>query len=207
MAAGVTAPTCSSEREKEAEAQAREEGDFRRRLHRQVRAAFSADVAERGAALEEDELRLVTRQFWSCTWHENQKRLSALWVESEEKLEEHERNSKLSERINTMTAAELCLLLIDLSLIGQTQVNTYSRESNPTHLLDMAKRLNVSPDTIRREMQVEKEEKAARKRPAHKPKAGKNSQATSAACEISTPRCDKTLELPGVTTTNIQPSA
>ncbi|HLO65300.1 MAG TPA: ParB/RepB/Spo0J family partition protein [Azonexus sp.] len=164
VAAGITPPATSSDREREAEAKVREENEFRRRLHRQVRTAFFDDVTERGAEFNEDELRLVTRQFWSCTWHENQKKLSAIWVESEEKIEEHERNRTLFERIGTMTPAELCLLLIDLSLIGQTQLNTYSRDSHPTHLLDMAKRLNVSPDTIRREMQVEKEEKAAKKK-------------------------------------------
>jgi len=164
VAAGITAPTSSSEREKEAEAQAREEGEFRRRLHRQVRSAFATDISEHDAALDEDDMRLIARQFWSCTWNENQKRLAAIWIESEEKLEEHARIRMLTERINTMTPAELCLLLIDLSLVGQTHINTYSRENTPTHLLDMAKRLCVSPDTIRREMLVEKEEKAAKKK-------------------------------------------
>lgn len=180
LAAGITAPTSSSEREKEAEAQAREEGDFRRRLHRQVRAAFATDFVEHDAVLDEDDMRLIAQQFWSCTWNENQKRLSALWIESEEKLEEHERTRMLTERIKTMTPAELCLLLIDLSLVGQTHVNTYSRENTPTHLLDMAKRLGVSPDTIRREMQVEKEEKAARKK-------GKAAKVVASAAEPEQP--------------------
>lgn len=180
VAAGITTPTTQSEREREAEARAKEEGDFRRRLHRQVRAAFATDISEHDAVLDEDDMRLIARQFWGCTWQENQKRLATIWIESEEKLDEHERMRMLSERINTMPPAELCLLLIDLALVGQTLVNTYSRESTPTHLLDMAKRLNVSPDTIRREMQVEKEEKAAKKK-------GKGAKAAAPATEPEQP--------------------
>lgn len=185
VAAGITTPTTQSEREREAEARAKEEGDFRRRLHRQVRAAFATDISEHDAVLDEDDMRLIARQFWGCTWQENQKRLATIWIESEEKLDEHERMRMLSERINTMPPAELCLLLIDLALVGQTLVNTYSRESNPTHLLDMAKRLNVSPDTIRREMQVEKEEKAAKKK-------GKGAKAPAPAAEAEQPETANT---------------
>ena len=48
------------------------------------------------------------------------------------------------------------------------------------------------------------EQLLARKRPAHKPKGGKT---TSAACEAATPRCDKTIELPGLAATASQPAA
>lgn len=179
-AAGITAPPSNADRNREAEAQAKEEGEFRRRLHRLVRAAFLDDINEHDPVLDEDDMRLIARQFWSCTWQENQKRIAAIWIESEEKLSDYERAHELTKRIDTMTPPELCLLLIDLSLIGQTQVNIYSNDGTPTHLLEMAKRLAVSPNTIRREIQVEKEEKAARKK-------GKANKAQEVAAEPQQP--------------------
>lgn len=179
-AAGIAAPPSNADRNREAEAQAKEEGEFRRRLHRQVRAAFLDDINEHDPVLDEDDMRLIARQFWSCTWQENQKRIAAIWIESEEKLSDYERAHQLTKRIDTMTPPELCLLLIDLSLIGQTQINTYSNNDNPTQLLDMAKRLAVSPDTIRREIQVEKEEKAAKKK-------GKGAKGAAPAAEPELP--------------------
>lgn len=179
QAAGVSTTSTHNEQERENEAKAREETEYRRRLHRQVRAAFFDDIQEHGADLDEDDLRLIASQFWAATWNESQTRLSAIWIESEEKIESYERNKMLAERIGTMKPAELCLLLIDLSLIGQTHVNTYSTESTPTRILTLAKRLGVSPDTIRREMQVEKEEKAAKKK-------GKGAKAPAAVCPSET---------------------
>lgn len=186
-AAGIAAPPSNADRNREADAQAKEEGEFRRRLHRQVRAAFQEDINEHGATLDEDDMRLIARQFWSCTWQENQKRIAATWIESEEKLSDYERAHALTKQIDTMTAAELCLLLIDLSLIGQTQVNTYSNDSTPTQLLDMAKRLAVSPDTIRREIQVEKEAKAAKKNKGAKAVEPAQSTATEGQQVASAP--------------------
>lgn len=158
---GIKKPAnAGNEDQKKREAEAKEETEVRRRILAQIRTAIQEDIAERGAALELDELRLVARQYFASTWHENQKRLARLWIESEDKIADSERISQLSAMIDDMPQAQACLFLIDLALIGTTHCGPWDKTETPAPLLATARRLNVSVDTIRREVKGEAKAKA-----------------------------------------------
>lgn len=148
----------NNEDRKKIEAAAKEETEVRRRIHAQIRTAFMDDLGE--PTLTPDDLALVARQFFAQTWHENQKRLARLWIASEEKINDSERISRLATQIDDMPAHQLCLLLIDLALIGTTHCGPWDNTETPAPLVATAGRLNVSVDTIRREVKAELQPKA-----------------------------------------------
>lgn len=158
-AAGIKTPAPAKDEAKEREAKAKEETEFRRRLHGQIRQSFLTDVLDHGAELNEDDMRLVARQFLAATWHENQKRLAALYVHTEEKLDDHARIRRMTEELDSMKPAELCLFLIDLSLIGMTHVGPYQLTDTPKPLLNTAVRMGISAPAVRAGMWAEKKAK------------------------------------------------
>lgn len=168
---GVKRETGSNEDQKKREAAAKEETEVRRRIHAQIRTATQEDIADRGPALEPEELQLVARQYFAQTWHENQKHLARLWIESDEKIADSERISRLSAMIDDMAPEQACLFLIDLALIGTTHCGPWDKTETPAPLLATASRLNVSVDTIRREVKAEKGAKAKGSKKAAKAEA------------------------------------
>lgn len=186
---GVRKPASTgNEDQKKREAEAKEETLVRQRIHAQIRAATQEDIAERGPALEPEELRLVARQYFAATWHENQKRLARLWIESEEKIADSERIGILTTLIDNMTPDQACLFLMDLALIGMTHCGPWDKTETPAPLLATANRLNISVDTIRRQVKAD-----------GKAKGQKNK--APAATEAPPPA---TAETPAPTTTGLK---
>jgi len=146
----------SSDGDKERQAKEKAENDFRRRLFTQIRTALQEQFAE-SRALTRDELAQIARQYWSCLWHEYQKRVAALWVETEGSA--HERIGQVPQLIEQMDMGSLARFLFDLALIGMTNVSSYQVTDTPPILLDTAKRLHLSPDAIRLEIKAEQEAK------------------------------------------------
>lgn len=172
IAADVGAKTKEASRDHDKERLAKEkaENEFRRRLFDQVRGAYAEAFTETGDVLDQEDIRLIARQFLSCLWHEYQKRLAMLWVPSEEKIDAHERIRTMTAMLDTMTRSELNRFLIDLALIGMSHVSGYGQTETPAPFLATAQRMLISPDTIRRELKAEQDAKA-------KGKGGKQAKA------------------------------
>lgn len=160
---GIKLREKSNDQDKERLAKEKAENEFRKRLFDQVHAAYAEMFTDQGDVLDAEDLRLIARQYLSCLWHEHQKCLAVLWIPSEEKIDAHERILQLTNLIDTMTAPQLSLLLVDLALIGMAHVGGYCSTDTPAPFLETAKRMRLSPDTLRRELKAEATAKAAGK--------------------------------------------
>lgn len=140
-AAGATENSTKKDQEKAA----REETRRRQALHAAVREAFLQDLQAGGAVLGAEELKLIAKRFYSCLWHEYQKQLARLYYPKYVSTDNYQGLiTRLAESIDSMTSAELCLLLIDIALIGHVRgyVDTYQEPH--TALEDMARRLGIT---------------------------------------------------------------
>lgn len=152
----------SNNSDKERGAKEKAENEFRQRLFDQVSRAYQESFDGPGY-LDNFSLRLIARQFFSCTWNEHQKKLATRWLPSEEKIDSHERIQRLTQQIDTMPEERLYLFMVELALIGMSHVGSYGATETPPPFLAAAQHMLISPDTIRREIKAEQDAKAASK--------------------------------------------
>ena len=151
----------------------REETQRRQALHAAVREAFLKDLQAGGAVLGAEELKLVAKRFYSCLWHEYQKQLARLYYPDEYSTDTYrDLIAQLAASIDSMTSAELCLLLIDVALIGHVCVNADSYKEPHKALDDMARRLGIPPSSADKKAPLPSKAALAREETSAKLKAG-----------------------------------
>jgi ParB/RepB/Spo0J family partition protein len=159
-----------SEAEKERERKARQESEYRRRLHGHVREAIRGQL-EQGTPLL-FALPVIAASMFQYAGSELQKRVLKHWFGDGEKIE-YEAMHSFAAEIPTMTPTDLCLLLIDLSVASETSVPAYAYnpDRKPEHLLELAKHAAVDAAAIKRAVDAEAKEKAKSKGAKKKPQA------------------------------------
>jgi len=162
------------QQQKENEKKAKAETEYRRRLHDQVRAAIRTEL-EADPSLEPEELVMVARVLFERLWDDNRKKIAVLWTPDEGR-NRQEKFEAFNERLDTLSRAELLLLLVDMAVIGETHVSHYSADSTPKKLLALAKHSNIDAAAIKKGVTA-----AAKKPQASSVSAAKKGKAGSAA--------------------------
>ncbi|MER2537665.1 MAG: ParB/RepB/Spo0J family partition protein [Azonexus sp.] len=174
LAAGFEAPKTANESTKENEKKAKAENEFRKQLFQLTHDTINQQLAsDEQPDLETEELALVARQFWNCLWTEAQGMAAFHWTHEGDEKEHHSRRSamlkRVAERIPTMSRREICLFLLDCSLIGQTKVDSYQIEKGTAccpDLIERARASGINPDALRVTLEFEKAQKKAKSLPA-----------------------------------------
>lgn len=162
------------DRQKEEEKKAREETEWRQHLHGLIRANRIRSLRIQ-APLELDELAMATLVFWKALWFDHQSILAKIWHRPEEKLDHHERVYAFSDRIPTLSHAELSLLQLDMAMAWELKCNTYST-TQPINLLAQAERESIDVKTAKTAFEVGKEAKKAGKTAKPKENEMKNTE-------------------------------
>lgn len=139
--------TASAE-QKARERKARRETEARGRILAAVRLKVPAELAK-------PELQLIALAFFDRTWHENQKRLLQLWG-----FEGKPHDYKAEKAFATLTDKDLALRLVDMALIGDVHVGSYSSATRNDALHAVAKRYRVDVDKIYKAVKAETDGKA-----------------------------------------------
>ena len=159
--AGITRETvkASEERDWQAErdqrnAKAEIENRWRGRLFQEVRIKLGERFAE-SKVLAPEELTLLAVNLFSRTAnieYDEAEEIMTLWghaIEEDSNLDDA--ISAFSQFLVTLGAPELCLFLIDLSLIDEAHANPFAIEKGdqPIRLLDQASRLGIDAEALR----------------------------------------------------------
>lgn len=159
--------------EKEAERKHKQEATWRQRLFDQVRSRLTVDFSPSDEVenLTANEYRLVAESLFGRTGFDDQKRIARLWIgPSDEKQEDHALVHELAKRIANMERGDCCRLLIELAIVGDVSIPSYS-DRKPEKLLAMANSLDIDTAAIKAAVIAEGREKA---------KAGKKVQPKTA---------------------------
>lgn len=156
--AGIEKPKSSQEVKVTKEEKAAElEKTFRQALLANVRNELVNRMRNDGAGLTIDEARLVTLKAFTRLWDDSRKRVAKLWLPE---MKATEGVDTLIARIPTMPPEELCLIQMDMSLVGEVECHRYNYDEQPEPLIGAAKRLGIDPAEIRKEVAAEAREKA-----------------------------------------------
>lgn len=153
------------EKPKSAQNTAHDKKEKAAELEKKVRQALLANVRNElvsrmrndGAGLTLDEARLVTAKAFTRLWDDYRKRVAKLWLPD---MKVSDAVDALRDRIATMPPEDLCLLQMDMSLVGEVDCHYYDYEKPPTPLIDAAKRLGLDPVEIRKDVLREAGQKA-----------------------------------------------
>lgn len=155
----------SNEDQKKKEKENREENNFRASWLDEIRFSFQKDLPKRSLplfpTLNPAELRMVAKTMFSGIDFETRRRLVALWIDEKithDLVYEFERN-----HIDKLSDADICALLIDCCLIGETHVATWSAPKTE-RMADFSTRFGIDHDQMRREhkAQIKAKEKASK---------------------------------------------
>jgi ParB/RepB/Spo0J family partition protein len=160
--------TRSSDTERARQQAARMETLFRERV-------FAAVRAKTPSAMMGADLRLVAHALWQMAGHDSRIRLVKLWNWAE-KRNASEVVHRSNTQIGKLTEEELRRFVVDCALIPEVRANQYDT-SKPEKLLEVARRLRISTDDIRKAM---KAEQGAKQETRGKQSAGSTSPAKGA---------------------------
>lgn len=133
------------------------EQTFRHALLANVRNELVNRMRNDGAGLTLDEARLVTLKAFTRLWDDSRKRIAKLWLPETKATDGVE---AIIKRIPDMHPEDLCLLQMDMSLVGDIDCHRYNYDDPPEHLINAAKRLGIDPAEIKKEVKREAAEKA-----------------------------------------------
>jgi ParB/RepB/Spo0J family partition protein len=176
QAKGLPVPekvTSSSAREREMEAAAKLEREYRKRL---LRAMHDASLMMN---LVNDDLRLVAVQmFENLPWGTIPTKFLIELYGWTEATFDYPRRANIKAAVDALTPAQLNQFIRDCSLCRELEINVYTEsKSKPENMLAFAARTKVDAKRIRAEVDAEAQAKKDKKKPATK----KTAQATPAA--------------------------
>jgi len=174
-----------SDKEKEAARKQKQEATYRQRLFDQIRSQLTVDFASNdddGGPLKDHEYLLITSCLFGRLSFDEQKRIVRLWIgPTDEKQEDHALIHELAKRIPNMERKDCCRLLIELSLVGEVAVNSWSTDRKPEQMLAMAAAMQIDAAAIKTTVIAELREKQKGKaKPAASQKASPPSGAAQA---------------------------
>lgn len=168
--------------QKAREAKLKAEREFRTALIREIRQRAAAEFgAVKHPTLDEGGLRIVVRTLWDRTWSDTQKAVAAYYVEKDGPVTSADRVHALTESLDTMTPAGLCLLAITIALATAAGLSSYATDlSLPKPLESLARDYLLDPSELRRSLKARP--KAGEKpRPPAKAPRGKGKTAPAEA--------------------------
>ena len=172
-AKGMSAPKADNshrDRERELEARAKLEREYRKRL---FQATHHASLMMN---LVDADLRLIAMQmFDNLPWNTIPTKLLIETYGWNEGLFDYPRREKMRAAVDALTPAQLNQFIRDCSLCRDIDVNVYTdtEKSKPEQLLAFAQRAKVDAKKIRAEVLAEANEKADKRKKSSEKKAGK----------------------------------
>ena len=138
----------SNDTERARQQAARMETLFRERV-------FAAVRAKTPSAMMGADLRLVAHALWQTVGHDSRIRLVKLWNWAE-KGNASEVVHRSHTQIGKLTEEELRRFVVDCALIPEVRANQYDT-SKPEKLLEVARRLRINTDEMRKALKAEQE--------------------------------------------------
>lgn len=154
----------SRDSSKEEEKAAREETAFRRQWLDEIRREFAKELGERSLplfpTLNGQELKMVAEKLFGCLDFDTRKRLLSFWFE--EKISHDFVYQFERELIEKLPDQDICALLIDCCLIGETHVALYSKPDTG-RMQVFSEKLGINHEAIKKEMVAVRKAKEAAK--------------------------------------------
>lgn len=153
--AGLVKSPTADPAQKKREQQAKEETETREALFLAMREGLKRDFEERGPGLETDEMRIITRHYWTALWHESKKGVARIWVPFA--TNDSDRIDDVTEMIRTTDSTGVLLrLMMDMAIRGQIHVGTYNLEEPCADLNLMATSVGIDIEAFRQSRTAKK---------------------------------------------------
>lgn len=160
-----------SDAEKAAERKVKQDATFRQRLFDQLRSRLLVeieDAANEAPYLEAEEEVMVAEVMFDRMQWEDQKRVAKLWLGPEdEKGDDHKLVHAFQKRIGNMQRRNLARLFMDMVMIGEVYIPSYSN-ATPDRMLALAKNMAIDTAAMKTQIIAEDREKAKPKGKAAK---------------------------------------